>query len=113
MTRARIPRPHEVRAAARDPRYLRAKASSPGDLTWRDRARCASPRIDSDWFFPLPTEPADMALAICRGCPVQPQCLAYSLSAGDCEGIYGAATPRERRAMLMAWRGVVVRQAIA
>lgn len=107
MTRARTPRPHEVRAAANDPRFRRAQKVDPTDPHWRDTALCASPRVDSDVFFPLPTEPTEVARSICRACPVQPQCLRAALDMGDCEGVWAATTPRERRAMLMAWRGVV------
>jgi hypothetical protein len=60
--------------------------------------------VDPETFFPHPTEPADMALSLCRGCEVQADCLAAALDAGDCEGVWGATTPRERRAMLVAWQ---------
>ena len=30
--------------------------------------------------------------------------VAWALEAGDCNGVWGATTPRERRAMLVAWR---------
>jgi WhiB family redox-sensing transcriptional regulator len=102
VTRARLPRPHEVLAASRDPRLLRARAARPNDPTWRTRGRCRT--VDPETFFPLPTEPAEPALAFCRLCDVQADCLAAALNAGDCEGVWGATTPRERRAMLVAWR---------
>lgn len=102
MTRARTPRPDEVQAAARDPRLLRARTAKPNDPTWRTQARCTE--VDPEAMFPSPVEPADMPLALCRGCDVQAQCLAFALNAGDCDGIYGATTARERRAMLVAWR---------
>lgn len=101
MTRAVTPRPHQVQAAARDPRLLRARCANPDDPFWRTQGRCRT--VDPETFYPLPTEPADMALALCRGCDVQASCLAAALNAGDCEGIWGATTPRERRAMLLAW----------
>jgi WhiB family redox-sensing transcriptional regulator len=102
VTRARLPRPHEVQVASCDPRLLRARGAQPQDVTWRTRGRCRT--VDPETFFPLPTEPAEMALALCRGCDVQADCLAAALNAGDCEGVWGATTPRERRAMLVAWR---------
>lgn len=101
MTRARMPRPHEVQAAARDPRFLRAQ-NVYADPSWRTQGRCRT--VDPETFFPLPTEPADMALAMCQACPVAAQCLRSALEAGDCEGVWGGTTPRERRAMLVAWR---------
>jgi hypothetical protein len=47
-----------------------------------------------------------MALALCNACPVQAACLRTALEAGDCEGVWGATIPRERRAMLVAWRAL-------
>jgi len=35
---------------------------------------------------------------------VQGACLAWALDAGDCHGVWGATTPRERRAMSVVWR---------
>ena len=101
MTRARMPRPHEVAAARRDPRLLRALQERDDDLTWRARGVCQS--VDPELFFPAPSEPADAAVALCRTCDVQGACLAWALEVGDCHGVWGATTPRERRAMLVAW----------
>src|ERR1700730_15763520 len=102
MTRARMPGPHEVAAARRDPRLLRAFHQRDEDLTWRARGVCQS--VDPEVFFPAPSEPADAAVALCRTCDVQGACLAWALEVGDCHGVWGATTPRERRAMLVAWR---------
>jgi hypothetical protein len=60
--------------------------------------------VDPETFFPAPSEPADAAVALCRTCDVQGSCLAWALEVGDCHGVWGATTPRERRAMLVAWR---------
>jgi WhiB family redox-sensing transcriptional regulator len=102
VTRARMPRPHEVAAARRDPRLLRAMQERDEDLTWRARGVCQT--VDPEVFFPAPSEPADAAVALCRTCDVQGACLAWALEVGDCHGVWGATTPRERRAMLVAWR---------
>lgn len=102
MTRARMPRPHEVAAARRDPRLLRAFRERREDAAWRTRGVCQS--VDPETFFPAPSEPADAAVALCRTCDVQGSCLAWALDVGDCHGVWGATTPRERRAMLVAWR---------
>lgn len=72
------------------------------DLTWRARGVCQT--VDPEVFFPAPSEPADAAVALCRTCDVQGACLAWALEVGDCHGVWGATTPRERRAMLVAWR---------
>jgi hypothetical protein len=102
MTRARMPRPHEVAAARRDPRLQRAVAERGVDPAWRTRGACQT--VDPETFFPAPSEPADAAVALCRTCEVQGACLAWALEVGDCHGVWGGTTPRERRAMLVAWR---------
>ena len=106
MTRARVPRAHEVQAAHADPRLLRARRERPADDAWRVRGRCRT--VDPETFFPPATEPAEIALALCRRCEVQGACLAAALDAGDGNGVWGATTPRERRAMLVAWRSSLV-----
>lgn len=106
MTRARMPRPHEVAAASRDPRLLRAYRERDDGSTWRARGACQS--VDPEVFFPAPGEPADAAVALCRTCQVQGACLAWALTFGDCHGVWGGTTARERRAMLVAWRRVDV-----
>src|SRR4051794_13363795 len=103
MTRARMPRPHEVAAARRDPRLLRAVRDRQDDGAWRTRGACQA--VDPETFFPAPSEPADAAVALCRTCDVQGACLAWALEVGDCHGVWGATTPRERRAMLVGWGG--------
>jgi hypothetical protein len=100
-----MPRPHEVAAARRDPRLLRALSERQEDAAWRTRGVCQT--VDPETFFPAPSEPADTAVALCRTCEVQGACLAWALEAGDCHGVWGATTPRERRAMLVAWRNEV------
>jgi WhiB family redox-sensing transcriptional regulator len=102
MTRARMPRPQEVAAARRDPRLLRAIQDRHEDQTWRVRGVCRS--VDPEVFFPAPNEASDTAIALCRTCDVQGACLAWALEAGDCHGVWGGTTARERRAMLVAWR---------
>src|SRR5690606_30644929 len=106
-----MPRPHEVAAARRDPRLLRAIEERDEDLTWRVRGVCQS--VDPEVFFPAPSEPADAAVALCRTCDVQGACLAWELEVGDCHGVWGATTPRERRAMLVAWQSDEVQRQLA
>lgn len=102
MTRARRPRPNEVAAALRDPRLLRAYRDRDPSLGWRGRGECRG--ADPELFFPGPYEPVDAAVRLCRSCPVQGACLAWALDVGDCYGVWGATTARERRAMVAAWR---------
>ncbi|HEX5594644.1 MAG TPA: WhiB family transcriptional regulator [Micromonosporaceae bacterium] len=105
MTRARMPRPHEVAAAREDPRLLRALNERQTDDAWRMRGVCQN--VDPETFFPAPSEPADEAVELCSSCEVRGPCLAWALEVGDCHGVWGATTPRERRAMLIAWRSLV------
>ena len=49
-------------------------------------------------------KPGSAYAALCGTCSVQGPCLAWALQVGDCHGVWGATTPRERRAMLVAWR---------
>ena len=102
MTRARMPRPNEVAIARRDPRLLGAIEERRGDEAWRTRGACRS--VDPETFFPAPNEPTESAVALCGTCDVQGSCLAWALQVGDCHGVWGGTTPRERRAMLVAWR---------
>jgi hypothetical protein len=97
-----MPRPHEVAAARRDPRLLRAVSERQLDPAWRTKGVCQ--QVDPETFFPAPNEPADAAISLCRTCDVQGPCLAWALDVGDCHGVWGGTTPRERRAMLVAWR---------
>lgn len=102
MTRAREPQPREIRAARHDPRLLRASRERPVDPGWRSESQCRT--ADPDTFFPSSTGRARSALAVCRRCEVQGACLAAALDAEDANGVWGATTPRERRAMLVVWR---------
>ena len=101
MTRARVPRPQEVAAARRDPRLVRA-VTERHDNAWRTKGVCQT--VDPETFFPVPMAPADVAVGLCGRCPVAGACLAWALSVGDCHGVWGGTTARERRAMLVAWR---------
>jgi WhiB family redox-sensing transcriptional regulator len=62
---------------------------------WVDEAACA--RVGGDWF-PDPRRRVDVSLekAICGGCPVRTECLAYALDAGEPFGIWGGLTTDER-----------------
>lgn len=65
---------------------------------WREFAAC-SDRTD-DLFFPSNESDISMvraAKAVCQSCPVQEDCLQYSLDTGQTEGIWGGLTSRERR----------------
>lgn len=72
-------------------------------LTWRERAACRGPQ--SAMFFPparseRKQEKLDRerrAKAICDGCGVQSDCLAYALTIREPHGIWGGLNEAERR----------------
>ena len=69
MTRARMPRPHEVAIARRDPRLLSAIDERRSDEAWRTRGACRT--VDPETFFPAPNEPSESAVALCGTCEVR------------------------------------------
>ncbi|MBQ0850401.1 MULTISPECIES: WhiB family transcriptional regulator [Streptomyces] len=73
-------------------------------MNWRERALCRYE--DPDLFFPIGAHDSgpgllqtDEAKAVCRRCPVMRNCLDRALAAGPVEGIWGATTEAERRAL--------------
>ncbi|MEU3297558.1 WhiB family transcriptional regulator [Streptomyces longwoodensis] len=73
-------------------------------MDWRERALCRFE--DPDLFFPigradnaLVLVQTDEAKAVCRRCPVLGRCLQWALDTGPMDGIWGATTEGERRAL--------------
>ncbi|MFF6996420.1 WhiB family transcriptional regulator [Streptomyces sp. NPDC008313] len=78
---------------------------------WRDSAACRTE--DPELFFPVgSTGPSLLqiqeAKAVCRGCPVQEECLRWALATGQTTGVWGGTSENERRAIK---RRVSLRQA--
>jgi WhiB family transcriptional regulator, redox-sensing transcriptional regulator len=83
---------------------------APKPKRWQDEAACAGfwaetyydawfgPNEDEDdyWGGKIPAEYADRARAICAGCPVRAECLAYAEENGEVDGIWGGFTPYQR-----------------
>ncbi|MFD4635523.1 WhiB family transcriptional regulator [Streptomyces sp. NPDC058284] len=65
--------------------------------TWSARAVCRT--ADPDDLF-AEGAAQNRAKAICTGCPVRTECLAYALDDRIEHGIWGGMTERERRALL-------------
>ena len=69
---------------------------------WTKGASCASGDYDPDDWFPVPGTPEyftvkDRAVAICRKCPVQLQCLRHALhTETDIWGIRGGQSQHQR-----------------
>lgn len=93
--------PVELRRIESDTRFRRALEAGSPPATWRTKAACLG--RDPELFFPTAAEDPTPGLAVCAGCPVQGPCLATALDAGECDGVWGATTPDERRVMLRAW----------
>jgi WhiB family redox-sensing transcriptional regulator len=66
--------------------------------TWESQAACKG--MDPALFFPVNDEDAGEALAVCKGCPVKGECLAWALETRERFGIWGGTTEKQRRAML-------------
>lgn len=62
---------------------------------WMDRASCRG--LDPNIFFPNRGELTAQIKAICHGCSVRAECLAYALNGGEHVGIWGGLSERERR----------------
>ncbi|CAL9337204.1 WhiB family transcriptional regulator [Streptomyces sp. enrichment culture] len=72
---------------------------------WRDEAACVGE--DPEIFFPLsdsaaPGSEASLARAICRRCPVLLDCRTWAIERGEDDGIWGATTAAQRRAVRRA-----------
>lgn len=68
-------------------------------MHWRLKAACLD--ADPDIFFPEAGYTQDTVLAkrVCEQCPVVHECLEYALTEGMMEGVWGAKTPTERKAL--------------
>lgn len=62
---------------------------------WQDHALCAG--TDADLWFPELGKNAGEAKKVCFRCPVRVDCLNYALDNHEGHGIWGGATPSERR----------------
>lgn len=62
---------------------------------WQDLAACLG--CDPELFFPPPKTIATQAKAVCQGCEVRAECLAYAIETHQKHGIWGGLAPKERR----------------
>ena len=78
--------------------YIRATPHGPDRPDdWRDRAECKDDATADLWFVP----PGDRhgiaaAKAICRRCPVAPECLAEAMADPSIVGVWGGTTENQR-----------------
>jgi WhiB family redox-sensing transcriptional regulator len=66
---------------------------------WRTLAACRS--ADPDLFFPISSSGPSLAQvaqakAICAGCPVRRECLAFALRTHQAHGVWGGLSEQER-----------------
>lgn len=65
-------------------------------MDWRASAACRG--LDPDLFFTERNDGVTEAKAVCWGCPVRRECLAYAMAQEDSlSGIWGATTRKQRR----------------
>jgi WhiB family redox-sensing transcriptional regulator len=67
---------------------------------WRSRAACRF--LDPELFFPISDfgeglEQTAAAKAVCAGCLVRRECLAFAIRTGERDGIWGGMTEQERQ----------------
>jgi WhiB family transcriptional regulator, redox-sensing transcriptional regulator len=70
---------------------------------WRKDAACRD--VDPELFFPISKTALgqiEKAKRICHICPAQHQCLTWALEVGVTDGVWGGATPEERRVIRRA-----------
>jgi len=71
-------------------------------MDWRDDAACRDE--DPELFFPIGTtgialEQVNAAKRVCARCPVQEDCLEFTLASNQDAGIWGGLTEDERRTL--------------
>jgi WhiB family redox-sensing transcriptional regulator len=72
---------------------------------WKINAECREPGVDPEVFFPVSNvgpsvAQIEAAKAVCRRCPVQAQCLAWSLADAVPYGVLGGLDEWERDRLL-------------
>lgn len=66
---------------------------------WQQRASCRGQLADGELnWFPEQGHSGQAAKAVCAGCPVRSECLDYARTLNITDGVWGGASPEERRA---------------
>lgn len=66
--------------------------------SWESEANCIG--VDPDLFFPEAGDKGEEAKEVCRGCPVQEQCLEKAIANREVGGIWGGTSESERRRII-------------
>jgi WhiB family transcriptional regulator, redox-sensing transcriptional regulator len=64
------------------------------DTSWKKKAACAG--LDVDLFYPGPGMTSTEAYRVCKTCPVQEQCLKFSLTNHEEFGVWGNLSAKGR-----------------
>ncbi len=64
---------------------------------WQARGNCVG--VGPDLFFPKRGEATEEAKAVCAGCTVRDQCLAYAIDTSQKVGVWGGLSENERRVL--------------
>jgi WhiB family redox-sensing transcriptional regulator len=85
-------------------------------MEWIQRASCLEE--DPDLFFPVGTtgpavDQTARAKAVCAGCPVRAECLAWALDTAQDAGVWGGLDEEERREIRRARRRAAAAAAAA
>lgn len=77
-------------------RDSRRSSGYPGeaDTRWMDRGLCRT--VEGNWYPVSSIIDAQHAVDVCKGCPVQDECLQYALKTNQREGIWGGTLEAER-----------------
>jgi WhiB family redox-sensing transcriptional regulator len=71
-------------------------------MTWWENGACRGDHHPDDWFPDTPgsrNPNAVRAIQICRGCPVQTDCLNHAQNTPEIHGIWGGTTSQQRLGM--------------
>jgi hypothetical protein len=67
---------------------------------WQSSANCNEE--DHGLFFSQARGKMDMAIKICKPCPVKGECLKFAMDENIEHGIYGGLTPTQRKGLVNA-----------
>lgn len=71
---------------------------TPGPGPWVCQAACAG--LPTRYFFSDNPDDMNLALAVCRPCPVRDDCAAYALAIPILDGVWGGLTEADRRRII-------------
>lgn len=80
--------------------HFRQRDSS--EQAWRRQGLCWG--MDPGLWYPTRDDGLSPAIAVCRSCPVRPECLRYALDNNEDDGIWGGTSARQRRRIRAARR---------